>query len=82
VRYKLFGKKNSGISYKQLSSERYENYQRVIAKVYDYACDSHALNCKYHIARNFIKRGIDKKLICKIFDFTDNEFEDFVKPVN
>jgi hypothetical protein len=82
IRAKLLKEENSGISYKQLSFERYENYQRVIAKVYDYACDSHALNCKYHIARNFIKCGVDTKLICKIFGFTDNEFEDFVKPVN
>jgi hypothetical protein len=79
---KLLKEENFSVSYKQFLSERYENYQRVIAKAYDYACDSHALNCKYHIARNFIKRGVDKKLICKIFDFTDNEFEDFVKPVD
>jgi hypothetical protein len=82
VRSRLFGGKNFSISYKQLPSKRRKNYLRIIEKVYDYACNSHALNCKYYIARNFIKRGIDKKLVCKIFAFTDNEFEDCVKPVN
>jgi hypothetical protein len=82
VRSKLFGKKNCSISYKQLPLKRQESYRRIIEKVYDYACESHALNCKYCIARNFIKHGIDKKIVCKIFDFTDDEYEDFVKPVN
>ncbi|MDR2781558.1 MAG: DUF2608 domain-containing protein [Holosporaceae bacterium] len=81
VRGKLFKEKNSDASYKQLSPKKYANYKRIIEKVYDFGCDSHALNCKYYIARNFIRRGIDKKLICKIFSFNDNEFENFVKPV-
>jgi hypothetical protein len=82
VRSKLFGEKNPHVSYKQLPSKRYENYLWVIEKVCDHACDSHALNCKYYIARNFIKRGVEKKFICKIFGFTDDEYEDSVKPVN
>jgi hypothetical protein len=82
VRRKLFWEKKPDIWRKQAPSERYENYQRIIAKVYDFGCNSHALNCKYHIARNFIKRGVDKKFVCKIFGFTDGEFENFVQPVN
>ncbi|MDR1334072.1 MAG: hypothetical protein LBJ71_02530 [Holosporaceae bacterium] len=80
VRHKLFGERNT--LYIRSSFKREERYQHILEKVYDFGCDSHALNCKYYIARNFIKHGIDKKLICKIFNFTNDEFEEFVKPID
>jgi hypothetical protein len=82
VRAKLFVEKNFNVSYKQLPAKKRESYLRIIEKVYGFGCESHALNCKYCIARNFIKRGVGKNLVCKIFGFTNDEYEDFVKPVN
>jgi hypothetical protein len=81
VRHKLFGEKRSDIMCKYVLPKRCERYQRIMEKVYDFSGDSHALNCKYQIARNFLRHGIDKKVICKICSFSDDEFEDFVRPV-
>jgi hypothetical protein len=82
IRSKLFGEKNDIASYKQLPTERYKKYVKIVEKVYDFDCESCFLNCKYNIARNFIKHGVKKDMIYKIFGFDSEEFEDFVKPVN
>jgi hypothetical protein len=82
IRSKLFEEKNISASYKQLPIERYKKYMTIIEKVYDFNCQECFLNCKYYIARNFIKHGVKKDVICKIFRFDSEEYEDFVKPVN
>jgi hypothetical protein len=82
IRSKLLGEKNISVFYKQLPIERYKKYMKIIEKAYDFDCDNCFLNCKYYVARNFIKHGVKKDVICKIFGFADEEYEDFVKPVN
>ncbi|GHU20030.1 hypothetical protein FACS189472_10670 [Alphaproteobacteria bacterium] len=76
---KVFGRKTEAPSYTKLPSERYENYMKIVEKVYSFACDSIFENCKYSLARNFSKHGVNKKIICKIFVLSDEEFEDFIK---
>jgi hypothetical protein len=79
---KLFKEKNTDVSFKKLPFLRYKNYIKIIEKIYNFGCDTHALNCKYYIARNFIRHEVPKKVICKIFDFSNNEFEENVKPID
>jgi hypothetical protein len=79
IKNRLFREKLTTTHYKQLPHEKYKNYMDVVKKVYYFACESHALNCKYHIARNFIRHEINKKTICKIFDFSNTEYEKYVK---
>jgi hypothetical protein len=79
IKNRLFKEKLTPTYYKQLPHKKYTNYMDVVKKVYDFACESHAQNCKYYIARSFIRHGIDKKTICKIFDFSNSEYEKYVK---
>jgi hypothetical protein len=76
---KLFGKKIAVPAYTKLSSQRYKNYMDIIEKVYSFACNSTFENCKYSLARNFLKHGLNKKTICGIFGLSEAEFDDFVK---
>lgn len=49
--------------------------------MYNFCGNGYALNCKLQIARNFFKYGIEKKKICEIFRFSDEDFEN-VKPIS
>lgn len=60
---------------------KYVIYEKILQRVYNFCGNGYALNCKLQIARNFFKYGIEKKKICEIFRFSDEDFEN-VKPIS
>jgi len=78
IRSKFFEDKMPTDPFSKLTSNRYARYLKIVEKVNSFCGDSVLMNIEYQIARNFKKHKVDKKIICKIFGFSDDDYESFV----